>query len=102
MSDWIIMPSTKAEEKEDCAVECIDHDEYKYRVYIPLPSSVIKQIQVGEEIELSLKGLVKRLSMSDDEKEGSSGEICIRVKAAKLPQEKDAMEAYANSLADED
>lgn len=102
MSDWVIMPTTKSESKEEVCAELYDHDEYKYRIYIPLPAEICKKINVGEELEIALKGIVKRVSMTDDEKDGDSGEICIRVKAAKLPSQKDAMESYANSLADED
>lgn len=101
MSEWVVMPTTKSEEKNEVCSAPYDHDEYKYRIYIPLPAELVKQIQVGEELALELKGVVKRISMSDDEKEGDSGEICLRVKAAKLPSKKDAMEKYAASLADE-
>lgn len=100
MADWVEMPKTNSQEKEVC-VPCEVDDEWKYRVYIPLPSELVSQIKVGGEIEIMLKGTVKRLSISEDEKE-DSGEICLRVEAAKLPKAKTVMEDYASSLLDED
>lgn len=100
MSDWIEMPKTQSQDAVQC-VPCDDDDEWKYRVYIPLPSELVSQVKVGTDVEIVLKGVVKRLSISEDDKE-SSGEICLRVKAAKLPKAKSAMEDYASSLLDED
>lgn len=102
MSTWVMMPTTKATDVEDdCCKPCDVDDEWKYRVYIPLPTELVKQIEVGGELEIVLKGMVKRVSMSEDDKE-SSGEVCLRVKAAKLPSAKAPMEDYAQSLMDEE
>lgn len=101
MAEWVLMPTTPSESKEEVCSEPYDHDEYKYRIYIPLPMELVKQIEVGQDMEIMLKGVVKRISMSEDEKE-SSGEVCLRVKAAKLPEKKKPMEDYAQSLMDED
>lgn len=102
MSDWVEMPKTKAADMDDdCCKPCEVDDEWKYRVYIPLPKELLTQIKVGGEIEIALKGVIKRLSISEDENE-AGGEICLRIKEAKLPKAKGEMEDYAASLYDEE
>lgn len=101
MAEWVLMPSTKVEKEDyDCAKPCMDEDEWKYRVYVPLPPELVRQINVGEEIELTLKGEVKRVSITE-ENDNSSGEVCLRVKAVKMPSAKAPMEDYASSLVDD-
>lgn len=101
MAEWVLMPTTQAESKAGVSTEPCDYNEYKYRIYIPLPMELVKQIEVGQDMEIVLKGDIKKISMSEDEKE-SSGEVCLRVKAVKLPEKKKPMEDYAQSLMDED
>lgn len=100
MADWQELPSTKSMSKEDVVKSDYDDDEWKYRIHIPLTAAMASQIKVGAELEIALKGAVKRISMSEDE-EFSGGEICLRVKAVRLPEAKSKMEQFASELLDD-
>lgn len=99
MSDWIEMPKTKSVDLEVPPSD--DQEEWKYRVYIPVPAELVKQLKVGETVSIELKGDVRRLSITEEAEGGGSSEVCLRVKAVKLPEKKSAMEAYAASLDDD-
>lgn len=100
MSDWQELPTTKSAAKESVPSPEYDDDEWKYRIHIPLTAEMAAQIKVGAELEIALKGVVKRISMSEDE-ESSGGELCLRVKAVKLPETKSKIEQFASELIDE-
>lgn len=100
MADWKELPTTKSMSKEAVAYSDSEEDEWKYRIHIPLTAEMAAQIKVGAEMEIALKGVVKRVSMSEDD-ESSGGEVCFRVKAVKLPEAKSKMEAFASELIDD-
>ena len=100
MADWKELPTTKSMSKEVVAYSDSEEGEWKYRIYIPLTAEMAAQIKVGAEMEIALKGVVKRVSMSEDD-ESPSGELCFRVKAVKLPEAKSKMEAFASELVDD-
>jgi len=100
MADWQELPTTKSETKDEVVKSDYDDDEWKYRIHIPLTAAMAAQIKVGGELEISLKGVVKRISMSEDE-DTSGGELCLRVKVVKLPEAKSKMEAFGAELIDD-
>lgn len=100
MADWQELPSTKSMSKEEVIKDDYSNDEWKYRIHIPLTAELAAQIKVGAELEIALKGVVKRVSMSEDE-ESSGGELCFRVKAVKLPEAKSKIEQFASELIDD-
>jgi hypothetical protein len=99
MADWQELPTTSSEAKESVKSE-YDGDEWKYRIHIPLTPEMAAQLKVGSEIEIALKGVVKRISMSDGEDQ-AGGDVCLRVKAVKLPEAKSKMEAFGAELIDD-